>query len=53
MGGLWNYTSFESLGKDLVAAIEEYRVVGLIPDNLNSTYITLILKVDRPTTFVE
>ena len=44
---------FELLGKELVEEIEESRVAGLIPDNLNSTYLTLIPKVYIPSSFVE
>ena len=34
-------------------AIEETRVSGIIPENLNTTYLTLIPKVDRPSNFGE
>ena len=33
---------FDLLGKDLVEVIKESRVSGCIPDNLNTTYLTLI-----------
>ena len=42
---------FEILGMEMVRAIEESRLIGVIPDDLNRTYLTLIPKVDRPMTF--
>ena len=42
---------FDILGLDLVAAIEETRVSGIIPEDLNTTYLTLVTKVDRTLSF--
>ena len=39
------------MGMEMLAAIEETRVSGCIPEELNTTYLTLILKVDRPLSF--
>lgn len=36
------------LGVELVQAIEDTKCSGVIPDNLNTTYLTLIPKLDRP-----
>ena len=44
---------FKMLGSELVEAIGENKVTGLIPESLNTTYLTLIPKVDRPTNFVD
>ena len=41
------------LGGDLVAAIEDSLVSGIILSSLNHTYITLIPKTDHPLSFLE
>ena len=41
------------MGHEIVLAIEDSRLLGSIPDNLNSTYLTLIPKVDRPSSFAD
>ena len=38
---------------DIVLAIEDSRRSGFIHDSLNTTFMTLILKVDSPASFVE
>ena len=44
---------FDLLGKELLAAIDFSRVSGCIPPSLNSTFLSLILKKENPTTFAE
>ena len=42
---------FEIMGMDLVRVIKDTRSSRVIPDNLNTTYLTLIPKLDRPVSF--
>ena len=44
---------FDIMDEEIVEAIEETRVSGIIPENLNTTYLTRIPKVDRPSNFGE
>ena len=42
---------FSMLGNEMLATINETRISGCIPAELNKTYLTLIPKVDRPLSF--
>ena len=42
---------FDILGLELVSTIEETRVSDIILEYLNTTYLILIPKVDRPLSF--
>jgi hypothetical protein len=42
---------FELVGEDILEMIEESRTKGFIPGALNSTFITLIPKVNKPRHF--
>lgn len=42
---------FYLLGGDLVKIVEESRRRGFIPEDLNATYLDLISKKDKPTSF--
>jgi hypothetical protein len=42
---------FDLVGDDLLEAVEESRREGTMERSLNSTFLALILKVSRPTTF--
>lgn len=44
---------FDLLGSELVSAIEYSRVFGVIPEELNMNFLTLIPKVDRPALFAD
>ena len=44
---------FGLLGKDLLAAIEHTRVSGCVPPSLNSTFLAMIPKKDKPITFAD
>jgi hypothetical protein len=44
---------FDFLGEDLLAMVEESRIRGSIVGGLNSTFLTLIPKSNRPRTFDE
>ena len=54
-GGLSNFIFFffDQLGKDLLSAVNSTRISGIIPSSLNSTFITLIPKRDKPQTFAD
>jgi hypothetical protein len=39
---------FDLLGQDILRLVEETRLTGQMPLNLNSTFITLIPKKDNP-----
>ena len=40
-------------GPEIVNAMEDSHISGIDPNALNTTYLTLIPKVDRPSSFVE
>ena len=42
---------FELLGSDVATVVEDTRRIGVTSEGLNSTYITLIPKVDHPDSF--
>ena len=42
---------FDLLGKDLLSAVDSTRVLGCVPPSLNSTFLALIPKKDKPTSF--
>ena len=42
---------FDLLGEELVNLVEDARLTGRVLPSLNSTFITLIPKFDKPTTF--
>ena len=42
---------FDLLGEELLSAMDFTRVSGCIPPSLNSTFLTLIPKRDKPTSF--
>lgn len=42
---------FDLVGEELFNTIEETRRKGMVPKQLNSTYVTLIPKKDKPTSF--
>jgi hypothetical protein len=42
---------FEIMGLDLLKAMEESRITGYIPRALNATFLTLIPKVRKPSSF--
>ena len=44
---------FDLLGKDLLSVVESTRVSGYIPPSLNSTFLPLIPKIDKPSTFAD
>ena len=44
---------FDLLGSDLLSAVDLTRVSGIIPSSLNSTFIALIPKKDKPQTFAD
>jgi hypothetical protein len=44
---------FDLVGEDLLEMVEESRLKGFIPGDLNSTFITLIPKVNKPQNFGE
>jgi hypothetical protein len=46
------YTRFyDLLGKDLLAVVEESRIIGRMHAPFNSTFISLIPKSDKPKSF--
>ena len=44
---------FDLLGKDLLSAIDCARLFGLITPSINSTFLALIPKKDKPISFVD
>jgi hypothetical protein len=42
---------FDLVGEDLLEMVEESRRLGSIVGGLNSTFLTLIPKANKPTTF--
>ena len=44
---------FDLLGNELLSAVESARVSGYIPPSLNSTFLALIPKKDKPLTFAD
>jgi len=42
---------FDLVGGDLLEMVEEVRIKGIISDDLNSTFLALIPKVNKPQTF--
>ena len=44
---------FDLLGPDLLTAIDSTRISGFIPPSLNSTFLALIPKNDKPRTFAD
>ena len=42
---------FDLLGEELVELVEDARISGRVLPSLNSTFITLVPKSDKPTTF--
>jgi hypothetical protein len=44
---------FDSPGQDSLRVVEEFQKTGMVLPNFNSTFITLILKVDKPARFGE
>ena len=44
---------FELLGKDLLLAVEFARISGHISPSINSTFLALIPKKDKPVTFMD
>jgi hypothetical protein len=42
---------FDLVGKDLLAMVEDSRRLGSIVGGLNSTFLTLIPKANKPSTF--
>ena len=44
---------FELVGRDLLKVVESSRISGRITPSLNSTFLALIPKKDKPTTFVD
>ena len=44
---------FDLMGKDLLNAVEYNRKYGRITPSLNSTFLALIPKKDKPTTFAD
>ena len=46
-------TFFDLLGPLLVKMVETSRILGRVSPAINSTFLTLIPKVDRPVTFAD
>ena len=44
---------FDLLGKDLLSAVDCARLSGLITPSINSTFLALIPKKDKPVSFVD
>ena len=44
---------FDLLGKDLLSAVECARIFGFITPSINSTFLALIPKKDKPVSFVD
>ena len=44
---------FDIIGPDLTAMVEESRIQGRVCSSLNSTFIALIPKADKPLSFAE
>ena len=44
---------FDLIGQKLLSAMDSTRVLGLIPPSLNSTFLALIPKLDKPRTFAD
>jgi hypothetical protein len=44
---------FDILGEDLIEMVEESRLKGFIPGDLNSIFVTLIPKVNKSQNFGE
>ena len=44
---------FDLLGPDLLSAVDSTRISGFIPPSLNSTFLALIPKKDKPRTFAD
>jgi len=42
---------FDIVGENLLDMVEEARIYGVVVSSLNSTFITLILKENKPITF--
>jgi len=42
---------FEVVGQDLLKVVEEIQLTGKVPGNTNSTFISLIPKLDYPENF--
>ena len=51
--GEFYLTFFDLLGPHLFKMVESSRVLGRVSPALNSTFITLIPKTDRPVNFVD
>ena len=46
-------TFFDLLGPHLVKMVESSRILGRVSPTINSTFLTLIPKIDRPVNFVD
>ena len=44
---------FDMLGEELLSAVDCTRVLGCIPPSLNSTFLALIPKKEKPLTFAD
>jgi hypothetical protein len=42
---------FDLVGEDVLAMVEESRILGAIPGGLNATFLTLIPKANNPSSF--
>lgn len=53
--GGWTVESFidffNLFGEDLLRVVEDVQILGKVPHSMNLTFITLIYKVDHPSSF--
>ena len=49
----FSWLFFGLIGEELTSTAEQARVEGYVPSSINSTFLTLIPKCEKPSTFVD